>query len=113
MYWYNQVVLVQPSCTGTTKLYWYNQPSTTKITNELIPTHNLFNQRNKTALGKTTTKDSAQTQDPVFQKMLTPATGPKKTQNPAGDDSGTPDPWQPLVAKCTWKRDIAWIQQIR
>jgi len=36
---------------------------------------------------------------PAFHKILTPGPdlGPKETQNPAEVDSGTPDPWPPLM----------------
>jgi len=34
---------------------------------------------------------------PVFHQFLTPVSGPKKAQNPTGVDSGTPEPWPPLI----------------
>jgi len=42
------------------------------------------------------------TPDPVFQNFLTAYL--KKTQNPAGVDSGTQDPWQPLLGDANVKR---------
>ena len=54
------------------------------------------------------------TPEPVFHKFLTQTSGSgseKKTQNPAGVNSGTPGPWPPLVYSTSWSQTRSQVSR--